>query len=304
LNRLHSDAVNGEIVRLLGQTRDPVVRVALLRAVADRQMTDAMAGVRAALDDGNRVVKNEALRTISVLGGEADMDLLVARLLEAPQRTIEDAVVAVTQRVDQAEKTSRILADKAASGSAAVQMAVLRVVARLGQAPGLAYVETLCRSENDRVKIEAVRALSNWPTRAGLSLAETMARNETDTTCRVLALRGFIRMAVMDSDQTVQARFDTLARAMTLASRDDERKMVLSAMPQTPCKEALSMALSYVTDASLTAESQAAVMDLCDALQGSDIEDVRAALVKMSNGRVSPAIKNRIERLQKAMNQE
>ncbi|MCF7975069.1 MAG: ThuA domain-containing protein [Phycisphaerae bacterium] len=302
LNEMYSEAVTSEIKRLLSQTRDPVVRVALLRAVADRQMTDAMAGVRSALDDTNRVVKNEALKTISALGSEADMDLLVTLLLKAPQRAIEDAIVMVTQRTDQAEKMSRDLADKAMSGSAAVQMSALRVASRLGQAPGLVYVETLCQSDNDRVKTEAVRALSNWPTRAGLALAEKMAQRETDTTCRVLALRGYIKMAVMPSNQTTQARFDTLAKAMTLASRDDERKMVLSALPQTPCKEALDMALSHVTEASLTAEAQAAVMDLCDALQGSHPDEVSAALVKMSGGNVSASIKNRIDRLQKAMN--
>jgi len=109
-------------------------------------------------------------------------------------------------------------------------------------------------------------------------------------------------MAVMASSQGPEGRFDELAKAMTLATRDDERKMVLSALPQTPCKGALSMAMSYVTNPSLTAEAQAAVMDLCDALCDTDTEAVRAALVKMSNGQVSAPIKDRVNRLQTQLN--
>ncbi|MCP4453712.1 MAG: hypothetical protein GY809_19805, partial [Planctomycetes bacterium] len=298
LNELYSDEVNGEIVRLLAQTRDPAVRVALLRAVADRQMTDALAGVRVALDDSNRVVKSEALKTLSALGGKADMAILVAHLLQAPQRGLEDAIVVVAQRVDLAGSVAQDLVTRVASASPTVQMSVLRIQARLGQAVGLAYIETQCESDNDRVKTEAIRALSNWPDRAGLSLAARLAQEGESMTCRILALRGYVKMAVMASTQTPAQRFDELAKAMTMATRDDERKMVLSALPQTPCSGALTMALSYVTDPSLTAEAQAAVMDLCEALRDTDTEAVRVALVKMSNGKVNTTIKDRINRLQ------
>jgi type 1 glutamine amidotransferase/HEAT repeat protein len=298
LNQLYSDEVDAEIVRLLAQTQDPVVRVALLRAVADRQMTDALSGVRLALDDGNRVVKSEALKTLSVLGGEADLTLLVSHLIKAPQRALEDAIVVVAQRVGLAESVSQDLVKKVASASPTIQMSVLRILSRLGEAAGLAYIEAQCESANDRVKTEAVRALSNWPDRAGLSLAAKLAQEGDSMTCRILALRGYIKMAVMASDSTPADRFKGLAKAMTLATRDDERKMVLSALPQIPCKEALSMSLSYVRDASLTAEAQAAVMDLCEALRDTDTEAVRAALVKMSNGKVNATIKDRISKLQ------
>jgi len=302
LNRLYKEGVNTEIVSLLSNTRDPVVRVALLKAVADRQMADAMPSVRTALDDGSRVVRNEALKTMSVLGSEADMAVLTTKLLDAPQRAIEDAIVQVAQRVDMADTVSRDLAARAQTGSALVQMSVLRIEVRLGQTQGLVHIESQCQSSNTRVKTEAVRALSNWPTRAGLSLAEKVASNDDNATCRILALRGYIKMAVMASDQTPRERFQGLAKAMTMASRDDERKMVLSALPQTPDKEALAMALSFVTKASLTAEAQVAVLDLCESLSDTDTEAVRAALVKMSNGKVSPAIKNRINTLQTRIN--
>jgi len=298
LNELYSDEVNAEIVRLLAQTRDPVVRVALLRAVADRQMSDALAGVRAALDDGNRVVKSEALKTLSALGGKADMTLLVTHLIQAPQRALEDAIVVVAERVEMADTVSQDLVNKAASTSPTVQMSVLRIQSRLGQAAGLVYIEGQCQSDNDRVKTEAVRALSNWPDRAGLSLAAKLAKEGDSMTCRILALRGYIKMAVMASDSSPAERFKGLAKAMTLATRDDERKMVLSALPQIPCKEALSMALSHVTTPSLTAEAQAAVMDLCEALRETDTEAVRAAVAKMSNGKVNATIKDRISKLQ------
>ncbi len=301
LNELYSDEVNAEIVRLLTQTQDPAVRVALVRAVADRQMTDALAGVRAAVDDSNRVVKSEALKTLSALGGKTDMALLVTHLIQAPQRALEDAIVGVAQRVNLAESVSQDLVNRAASASPTVQMSVLRVQSRLGQAAGLVYIETQCQSDNDRVKTEAVRALSNWPDRAGLSLAARLAQDSDSMTCRILALRGYIKMAVMASDQTPSRRFEALAEAMTMASRDDERKMVLSALPQTPCQGALTRALSHVTDPALTAEAQAAVMDLCEALRGTETEAVRAALVKMSNGKVSTTIKDRITRLQTQM---
>jgi len=302
LNQLSSDAVSAEIIRLLNQTDDVVVRVALLRAVADRQMPEALDGVRAALDDASRIVKNEALKTMKALAGKTDIDLLVSKLVQAPQRGLEDAIVVVTQRVDLAEKVSKDLVRKAGSGSAPVQMSVLRILARLGQKTGLAYIEAQYSSDNSRVKTEAVRALSNWPNQQGMDLAYNIAKEDDNLTCRILALRGYIKMATMASDQTVKDRFDGLAKAMTLANREDERKMVLSALPQTPCKEALAMALSYVTQATVTAEAQAAVIDLCEAIAKTDSEVVKVALAKMSNGKVSATIKDRITQLQQQIN--
>lgn len=302
LNALYSDAVNAEIVRLLIETGDPVVQVALLRAVADRQMTDALVHVRSALDDTNRVVKSEALKTLSAMGGQTDMDLLIKHLVKAPQRALEDAIVVVAQRAELTGSVAEDLVAKAATASPTVQMAMLRIQSRLGQAPGLAYIETQCQSTNDRVKTEAVRALSNWPDRGALRLTEKMARDSQSLTHRILALRGYIKLAVMPSEQTAEDRFGDLGKAMTLATRDDERKMVLSALPQIPCKGALDMAVSYVTNPALTAEAQAAVIDLCESLRESDTEAVRAALAKLSHGKVSAAIKDRITALQKQVN--
>lgn len=297
LNQLSNTGVNDEIVRLLNSSSDSVVRVALIHAVADRQMADAMVYVRKALDDNNRVVKNAALDTIKVLGDNQDIDLLVARLVQAPQRTLEDAIVVVAQRLDTAAKVAQTLIAQADQSSSAVQMSVLRIQARLAQDAGLAYVQKQYGSDNDQVKTEAVRALSNWATPDGLALAEKIAKQDENTTYRILALRGYIKMAVMDEDSSAEDRLALLINALDLCDRDDERKMVLAELSKAPCKAALDLAMSFVTQAALTSEAQAAALDLCEALRRTEAAAVSAAVEKLSNGNLSAQNQQRLRRL-------
>jgi hypothetical protein len=71
---------------------------------------------------------------------------------------------------------------------------------------------------------------------------------------------------------------------MDMATRDDEKWLVLSAMTKAPCKESLAFVQSQLTNDALAAEAQSALLEICRALIESEPELVRNALNQMLDG--------------------
>jgi len=106
-------------------------------------------------------------------------------------------------------------------------------------------------------------------------------------------------MAVLPSDESSEGVFKALARAMDIAARDEEKKMVLSALPKVPCKAALDFAQQQLKDPQLRAEAQTALVAICDDLAESSPDTVREVLTKLLRGRMNKNVEDAAQRVLK-----
>jgi hypothetical protein len=117
------------------------------------------------------------------------------------------------------------------------------------------------------VQDAAIRALADWPNPTPRADLLETARNAKDLAPRVLALRGHIRMTGLEKYQSPQEAVKSLQAVLALASRPDEKKLVLGALPDFACPEALSLAESLLNDEDVHEEAQAAVDKIKESLE-------------------------------------
>src|SRR5439155_21588086 len=109
------------------------------------------------------------------------------------------------------------------------------------------------------VRDAAVRALADWPNDGPMSALETLSKEAADETHRVLTMRGYIRMIDLPTDRTEKDKIPLYEKAMSLAARPDEKKLVLSKLSESRSGAALKLAKQFAGDEALRdAANQAA----------------------------------------------
>jgi D-Tyr-tRNAtyr deacylase len=81
---------------------------------------------------------------------------------------------------------------------------------------------------------------------------------------RTLALRGFIQLLGLESERSDKETICMYSRAMNLATSENEKKRVLSALAQVKSLEALSMSEMYLEDEKLSSEAEFAVIKIAE----------------------------------------
>jgi hypothetical protein len=116
--------------------------------------------------------------------------------------------------------------------------------------------------QNPEIQEAASRALIEWPTAAARDDVFWIAETSTQPTLQVLAVRAYVRMVGMERFRRPEAAVGSLKAVLPLAKRPEEKMAVLSVLPQFPCPAALELAESFLADASVEKEAQAAAARL------------------------------------------
>ena len=269
--------------------------VEMLRALAGRGAVQAMDAVAKAARDQDPAVRREAIRAIGVLARDEHVGTLIG-LLHNPrdkgdQPAVEQALVALCRRIKDKEQAARRLA--ASLPGARLTGSGPAIVRLLGRLPCPTALETTRAAVRDRdaaVQDAAVRALAAWPTAAPAEDLLTLARASKNQAHRVLALRGYVRMAGESKDPT-----KLYVRAMTLAERPDDKKLVLAGLGTADTPEALGLAEQYLADDALRNEAALAVAQIADRLRSRDESRARAALAKALAAAKDPAVRQKAQ---------
>jgi hypothetical protein len=104
----------------------------------------------------------------------------------------------------------------------------------------------------------AVRGLADWPAASARDDAFAIAATSSNLTHKVLALRAFVRMVGLEPYRQPDAAAADLEKALGLASRPEEKKLVLGLLPRFPCERGLRVAESLQNDPSVKDEAKAA----------------------------------------------
>ncbi len=257
--------VDAAIVSALDAKPAPALETELLQAVAARRVFVAKPAVAARLTaPASPRVLREALRTLRAIGTPSDITAVLDVLLAASQ----DDVIA------DAEQTINALAGKMATVNRRAMSIRMRLrtekepaaCARLlgllpltGDGSALAELRTALRDPSPEVSDAAVRAIAAWPTASAYDDVMQIARESKDETHRLLAIQALIRMLTLDTSRQPASAVGDLRAVAGMASRPEERRLVLGALAQFPGPEALEAARSFLSDASVKAEAEAAV---------------------------------------------
>jgi len=109
-----------------------------------------------------------------------------------------------------------------------------------------------------------------------------LARTSSEITLRALALGGYVRLVRDDASGFSAARRAELLKPVAeLASRPEDKRLVLSALSSAPHRDSLLLAESDLTNDAVKAEAETACLQIAKALGTSDPEAAETSLRRL-----------------------
>ena len=280
LTRLGGEAVDAALVKLAAGAGDAKARVEAIRALAARGAGQAVGPMLKLARGDDETVRREAIRTLGTLVGPDRLPLLIELAVkprDAKDRSaIESAVGAVLRRMnDKAKQAGPVLA-ALARAPAEAKPTLLRLLGRLATPAALEAVRAAVKDKDEAIRDAAVRSLAAWPTPEPADDLLALARTSTVAAHKVLALRGYVRMAGESKDPTAM-----FVRAIELAERPEEKRLILSGLVAVEPDVALRILEPYLADENLRDEAAMAAVQIADRVREKDKARARAIVAKV-----------------------
>lgn len=276
LVRLQGNGVETALVRSLN-SGDANVRVELIHALAGRKAKQAFGELAKLAWDNDLTVRREAIRALGMLGKGPELGALVALALRPKDATdrpvIEEAVEAVFKRVEGKKGKATPLLIALASAPTDAKPMLLRLLGKAATPEALKAIYATLKDPSEAVREAALRSLAAWPDASPAETLLALARTSSDEAHKVLALQGYVRMAGISKDPTAM-----YARAMQLAERLEEKKLVLAGLGSASSAQALAIVESYLKDEQLRTDVATAAVQIASRLRQEDAARARAAL--------------------------
>ena len=288
LGRLSGSGVAQSLIAVAQSRAETSVRINVIETLTNRRETEAIEVLFVLAKDNNREIRPAAYKALGVLSNQKDLPAMVSMLLasksDADRTGIERALIATVTRLETPDAGPVV--DGLTKADRAARPHLLAVLSRMGGPKSLQAVRGQVLSEDNQVKTAAIRALADWPDAAPLSDLMKISKTDRDSTSRVLALRGYIKLLGIPANRGAAETVKLLTEAMDVAKRPEEKKAVLSALPKYPCEEALALAENAKKDRDLTAEAELASKKIKETLLNKSLK----ATASRNNGAANRAL--------------
>ena len=272
LGLLKGQAVDAKLLAMLSEKPPEDMEGEVLLAVADRRIYVAKPAVAARLTSPSARVRTQALRSLRAIGTPSDipavLDLVVKAEDEAERSEAEATIGALAQKNVNAENRASFLRMRLATEKdIAARVRLIGVLPLIGDSSSLPLLRKAMTESDPNVYDAAVRALTSWPTSAARDDVFQLARDSRNETHRLLAIRALVRTITLDKHRDPAAAVADLRSAAGFSWRPEEQKLVLGALTQFPCRDALDLANGFLREPSVKTEAESAVGEITKRLK-------------------------------------
>ncbi|MCB1233688.1 MAG: serine/threonine protein kinase [Verrucomicrobiae bacterium] len=223
----------------------PAMMDAFVKVSSENQKTDILVAVR-------RVASKENLDTL--------LDGLKGDHSPALRGRFEDIVLAILRRQPRTPQLTEPLLKRIATTGGAERLSLFRILGALGTEEGMTRLKAIYNQNDDRTyRLDATAALLNWPNRDALPLVESVLGATDDSAVKITAGRAHARMASLPAAIPIAEKIDTWRKSLTYVQRNQELRIVFTAISENPSPETLAFARELEADANLAAYAKAAI---------------------------------------------
>ena len=265
------------------------MQVELIRALTARAEISAAPKLLEIARTDTGSARRAALRAMEHFADGSQLAALVQLLAQAkdePARAeVRNVFEALADRAVEGGKLDVTPIVKGFTGAdGPTRIALLQVSAFFAD-PGLRAVFSAAIKDPDaQVSNAAVRAICNTRDVELMPALLEQARNAGESSLRGLAFDGYVRLA-RDSELSKAPAPDRVALlkpALALATRPEEKRLVLAALAGVPHSEALALAEQACADAAVRAEAEIAWLQIAKALLASETALAEASLTRLA----------------------
>jgi HEAT repeat protein len=296
LARIHGPGA-AEAIRQAASSGEPPLRAAAINALAARRDVGVLPTLLSCAGDASPTVRKAAFAALGTLGTDTELEPLARMAISTQAPEASAALAAVAARVTDKPAAARKLLSTAGKAEAALA-SVLDALSAVGGSDALAIVTTLTRSADQQIREDALRALGEWADFGAVKPLQSLAANsDTPLNLYALAMQGIARLVKMSEAEPAQNRIEAAQAALAVARRDDEKKLMLSALGSVPDARAAAAIMPLLEDANLKREAGAAALTLAEALRLTDRKTSRELAQAVKKAAISTSLSERADRL-------
>jgi hypothetical protein len=245
-------------------------------------------------------VSAAACAALAKVGTDAELEGLIRLAVAGKTPGAPAALQAVASRARDKSAAAQKLIALAKTATPQQMASLFEVLALLGGNESLAVLSSSADSSNAEVKDAAIRALANWPdfsaTTALLSIASDP---NTSRVHNVLVVQAIARLVKSSDKEPAALRVTTAVGAMHAATRDEEKKLMLTALASVPDRSAGEAIKPFLSTANYQQEAGLAAMTLAETLRKTDKPAARDLAEAVKQAAVSDAATRRADALLK-----
>ncbi|MCP4451553.1 MAG: hypothetical protein GY809_08830, partial [Planctomycetes bacterium] len=264
------------------QDAEAQMKIELMSALVDRKVIESIPVILKSVHDADLTVRLAVLDALRAMAGAKQTAIIVTRLKSAQdkkERRQAALTLVATCRRGRTKCAPAVIAGFK-DADAPTRIALMRALLEAGGPKSLNEIVGRLKDKDKTVSSEAVRILSNWPDRTAYTPLTTLAGDVKNLRNHILALRGIVRLAGPAKDRA--GDFATLSKAMTLATRKEEKVLVLGALGTIPTWESLTLVASFLDQPSLAEDAGLAAVVIAEKIGKDKQDQARAVMQKVA----------------------
>jgi HEAT repeat protein len=256
-------------------------RQVLIDLVGRRGITSAVPALLKLAGDDDPELRKAAIGALGLTVGPGELPELVSQLLRAKSpevaETVQDALSKACLRMPDRDTCASTLIKPMASAPMPAKVALFELLGVVGGAKALEAISAAAKDADEDVQDVATRVLGEWMSPDAAPVLLDLAKDTGRFQIR--ALRGYIRLArqfVSAEEQVAMCK-----RALDVAERDPERKLILETLGQNASAQALALVVPFLDEQSLKGDASAAAVEIAKKIVQSDPTAVAEAMTKV-----------------------
>jgi HEAT repeat protein len=287
IGRIKDPEVDGRILAALQDEREPARRAELVALLHARQAKAAVPVFLKEAAGPDPAVRARSIAALSRLAAPRDLPALIGLALKTEKGqerdSVEKAIVSVCQQIADADRRADAVFEAFRAAGDAEKVELLPLLGRVGGRPSLDAIRAAIASRNAETHEAGVRALCNWPDAAVADELLKLAQGAAADTHRLWALRAFVRVIALPSNTPPEAKLAMLKQAMQIATRDEERGLIIERAAAVRTVETLRFVAPYLDQPAVAEKACKTVVELAHhaELRESNKPDFGPALQKV-----------------------
>lgn len=281
LRRLPGNEMNVAMTEALKKA-DAKTRIELIGALIERSVKDSLPVVIESASDPDPALRLAVLGALRAMADENHTPAVVKCLKAArdkeEHKQAELALLATCSRGRSKCADAVIVGFKGADAAARVSM--VRSLAEAGGAKSLGEIVARLKDEDADVSSEALRVLAGWSDPAATPHLKELALDVKNLRNHVLAIRGIVRLASPGKDKP--ADLATLSETMKLASRKEEKILVIGALGTVPTADSLKLVATAMDTPELMEDAGFAAVNIAEKITNGDKAVIKKVMTKVA----------------------
>ncbi len=282
LVELPGDEVDAAIVAALAESEGRR-RLVVIELVGRRGITAAVPALVKLIDSDDEPLRTAAIGALGSTVGPDRLSLLIDRVVSPPSPDVgsaaKEALRKACMRMPDRDAAAAALMERMAAASTTAKTDLLDMLGVLGGAKALEGVSRAAHDANEELQDAATRVLGEWITADAASVLLELAKTGNDK-FKIRCLRGYIRIP-RQLDVPLDERVAMCRKAMEVAERLDEKKLIFEVLRRNPSAESLALAVSCLDDPGVKGLASNTAVAIAEKIVPSDPAAVARAMKKV-----------------------